>query len=452
MRSGLKLLLITLPLTLTGVGFLAFTVANKAPPTRTELAERTTAVRVITASPVEITPQISGFGLVKPARTYEAIAQVGGTADYVNPALQKGAILPAGTVLLRLSPTDFNLAIAQATANIRAAEARLAEMTVSAANLSAALEIERETLALKTRDLERAERLFKSGSVAQTTRDNARAAQLAQRQKVQNVESSRALLPTQRAVQSEQIAVYQANLDTAKLNLARTELTLPFAARVASVALEVGQFVRAGATTAQFDGVDAAEVEAQVSVADLRDLLQLSLPKNAPAIVDPAAMNDALRSLGLSASVSLRLGDEQIVWQGRVDRISDTIDPKTGTLGVIVRVDNAYTSAEPGARPPLTKGMFVEVNLQAPPLVGLVLPRNAVQNGRVLLVDGDNRLRVGQVSTLLVQDDITMIASGLEEGARVVVSAISPVIDGMLLETTEDMALTARLANMGVAQ
>jgi multidrug efflux pump subunit AcrA (membrane-fusion protein) len=452
MRSGLKLLLITLPLTLSGAGFLAYSVTSKAPPARTELAERATSIRIITAEPVEITPQISGFGIVKPARTYEAIAQVGGTADYVNPALQKGAILPAGTVLLRLSPTDFNLAIAQALANIRAAVARLSELTISESNLVAALEIERETLALKANDLERAERLFKRGSVAQTTRDNARAAHLAQRRKVQNVESSLALLPTQRAVQSEQIAVYQASLDTAKLNLARTELTLPFTARVAGVAIEVGQFVRVGATTAQFDGVDTAEIEAQVSVANLRDLLQLSRPENAPAIVDPSAMNDALRGLGLRASVQLRLGNEQIVWQGTMDRISDTIDPKTGALGVIVRVDNAYTSAAAGARPPLTKGMFVEVSLQARPLTGLVLPRSAVQNGRVFLVDDDSRLRIVQVTPLLAQNDITMIASGLNQGDRVVVSKITPVIAGMLLETTQDTALMAQLANTGAAK
>ncbi|NOX72171.1 MAG: efflux RND transporter periplasmic adaptor subunit [Alphaproteobacteria bacterium] len=452
MRTGLKLLLITLPLTLSGVGFLAYTVINKAPPARTELAERAIAVRVITAKPFEITPQISGFGLVKPARTYAAIAQVGGTADYVNPALQKGAILPAGTVLLRLSPTDFNLAIAQALANIRAAEARLSELTISGANLTAALEIEREALDLKARDLERAARLFKGGAVAQTTLDNARAAHLAQRQKVQNVESALALLPTQREVQSEQIAVYRASLDTAKLNLARTELTLPFAARVAAVTVQTGQFVRTGTTAAQFDGVDAAEIEAQVSVADLRRLLRLSLPMNSTAILDPASMNDVLHNLGLRASVHLRLGNEQIVWQGSVDRISDTIDPKTGTLGVIVRVDNAYTSANPGTRPPLTKGMFVEVNLQAPPISGLILPRSAVQNGRVLLVDSDNRLRIAEVTTSLAQGDITMIASGLSQGDRVVVSAVSPVIDGMLLETTKDVALMAQLAKSGAAK
>ncbi len=88
----------------------------------------------------------------------------------------------------------------------------------------------------------------------------------------------------------------------------------------------------------------------------------------------------------------MRLGGEQIDWVGTVNRTSDTIDPQTGTFGVIVRVDNAYTSASPGRRPPLTKGMFVEVSLQAPPRIGLVVPRSAVRNGRVLLVDGDSRL------------------------------------------------------------
>ncbi len=51
---------------------------------------------MIIARTQTVTPSIVGFGLVNPARTYEAIAQVGGTVDYVNPALQKGAILPAG--------------------------------------------------------------------------------------------------------------------------------------------------------------------------------------------------------------------------------------------------------------------------------------------------------------------------------------------------------------------
>ena len=60
--------------------------------------------------------------------------------------------------------------------------------------------------------------------------------------------------------------------------------------------------------------------------------------------------------------------------------MSDTIDPKTGTLGVIVVVEAAYGSAVPGAKPPLTKGMFVEVSIAGHPVTGLAVPRCALSH------------------------------------------------------------------------
>ncbi|MGB7244460.1 MAG: HlyD family efflux transporter periplasmic adaptor subunit, partial [Sulfitobacter sp.] len=377
MRPGLKLLLITLPIIAIGAGILAYVIATGAPPERTRLAERATPVRVITAKTQSVAPRIVGFGLVRPARTYEAIAQVGGTVEHVNPGLQKGAILPAGAVLLRVSPADFKLAIAQADANIRAAEARLSEIAVSETNQIAALDIEREALALRAADLVRTETLFQNGTISQTSVDAARTAHLAQRQKVQSLESALALLPTQRTVQTEQIAVYRVSLETAKLNLARTELTLPFAARVAAVSVETGQFLRSGTTAAVLDGIEAGEVEAQVPIAALRVLLRSTLNDAQAISLDPSAMTDVLRRLGLTAMVHLRLEDDTVSWPAKVDRISDSIDQKTGTLGVIVRVDEAYSGVEPGKRPPLTKGMFVEVSLQGQPQNGIWVPRSA---------------------------------------------------------------------------
>nr|WP_306264659.1 hemolysin D [Pararhizobium sp. IMCC3301] len=449
MKNGLKLLLVTLPIILLGVAVVALVLVYRPAPERNKLAERATAVRVVIARSQAVAPLATGFGIVHPARTYEAIAQVGGTAEYVNPALQKGAILPAGSVLLRLAQADFNLAIAQIQANIRAAEAKLAELSVSRENLSSALAIEKETLALKTADLERAETLFAGGTVSQSSRDTAQAAHLAQRQKVLSVESSLALLPTQHAVQAEQIAVYQVNLDTARLNLERTQLSLPFAARVASVSVEVGQFVRAGQTAALLDGIEAAEIDAQVSVAELRTLVQSTQPDTQAFALDPSAMTEVMRGLGLTAKVRLRLGSEFLQWPATVDRISDTIDQKTGTLGMIVRVDTPYTSAEPGSRPPLTKGMFVEVAMTAPPVEGVVVPRSALRNEQLMLADADDRLQLVNVSTRFVQGEIAVISDGLQPGERVIVSAPSPVMAGMLLAVTEDAALMAHLATTG---
>ena len=441
MKPAFKLLLITAPLVVVGALVLGNIISNKTPPARVELAERATAVRVIEAREYAVRPSLTANGLVSPSRTFEAIAQVGGTAEYVNPSLHKGEILPEGALLLRLSSEDIDLAIAQARANIRAAEAKLAEMAVSEQNQRAALAIEEDTLAIKSTDLARSESLFASQTVSQTVLDNARAALLAQSQKVQNIRSALNLFPTQRAVQVEQIAVYQANLASAELNLARSEVRLPFTARVSLVNVEEGQFVKAGQTIASFDGIEAAEAEAQVSLADLSVLLGEARVQAGISVVDPETMSSVLKSLGIEAVVRLRLGDEYLEWPATLDRLSNVIDPKSGTLGVIVRVESAYSSADATPRPPLTKGMFVEVELTAPPVSGVVIPRGALDQGRVLVADPEGRLRLQTVTPAMVQGDIAVLREGLAAGSMVVVSRPRPVIPGMLLLPTIDNAL-----------
>ena len=452
MNKVLKLGLITLPIAAIGAGILAFVVSNSAPPARIELAERAYTVRVITAETMDITPSAVGFGLVTPARTFSAIAEVSGTVEYLHPDLRDGQILPAGAVLLRLSPVDFNLAIAQANANIRAAQARLAELDVAESNQRAALEIEQEALAVKATDLARAEALYTAGTMPQTGRDAVRAAHLVQRQKVQSAESALALIPTQREVQVEQIAIYQTTLATAERNLDRSELRLPFTARVATHSVEVGQFLSAGHTAASLDSVDVAEVEVQLAMHTLRNLLRRGMTQDKGLPLDPTRMSAVLRERDLSAEVRLRLGDAQVTWPGVVDRISDEIDQKSGTIGVVVRVENAYGQSRQGLRPPLTKGMFVDVVLRAQPITGVVLPRSVLQGGQVHLVDEDSRLNIRDASPKLVQGGIALFTDGIEDGARVVLATPDPVIEGLLLDPHPDKTLMPQLLAQDAAQ
>ncbi len=445
MRNGLKLLLLTLPLAALGAGFLVYTVKTKAPPAQIDAAEVATPVRVIATAETALRPVVTGFGLVAPAETFEAIAQVGGTVAWVNPDLSRGAILPAGADLLRIAPDDYDLALAQAEANIRAAQAKLAELAVSADNQRAALEIERDVLALRTDELARAEALLEGGSRSQAAVDTARAAWLAQRQKVQSIESTLALIPSQTAGLEESAASARTAGETARLNLARTSLTLPIAARVAQVSVEEGRFLRAGETAAVLDGIAEAEVEAQVPVSELRRLLRLAAPDAAAFAVDPAAMTAVLRGLDLGAEVRLDLGDDVLSWPGRVDRVSDTIDPKTGTLGVIVVVEAAYASAVHGAQPPLTKGMFVAVEIAGRPVTGLAVPRSALRDGAVFVAGDGDRLERREVSAALVQDDIALVSGGLSAGDKVVVSDLVVPVVGMALAPVADGALEARL-------
>ncbi|MBV1868317.1 MAG: hypothetical protein KUG69_10500 [Marinosulfonomonas sp.] len=449
MKNGFKLLLITLPIAAVGAGILAFVISNKAPPERIELIERANAVRVITAEIHTIAPTVIGFGLVTPARTFDAIAAVAGLVEYVSPELRNGQILPAGTVLLRLSPVEFKLAISQSNANIRAAEARLGEIKVSEANQRRALEIEREALAVKTADLTRTSALLAAGTLTQSSHDAARAAHLAQRQKVQGIESTLTLFPTQRAVQIEQIAVYQTNLATAQLNLERSELTLPFTGRVATHTVEVGQYLRAGETAATLDGIDQAEIEVQLSLEALRGVMQSATSQSSGQPIDPTRMGDVLHGLDLTAQVRLRLGTDSVSWTGTIDRISDGVDQRAGTIGVVVVVQAAYGQIGNSNRPPLTKGMFVDVALKAPPITGVVLPRSALHGEQIHIVDAENRLQFVTAQPALVQGEIALFTSSIPEGSRVVLSTPDPVIEGLLLDPHEDTNLMPRLLAEG---
>ncbi len=449
MHPALKIALVTLPLTLVGAGILAVVVRSGPPPAQIEPTERAIAVRMVQITPQSITPHVSGFGLVQPAHVYEAIPQVSGIVEIVNPDLKKGQILPAGAQLLGLAPADFTLAVAQSRANIRAAQARLDEISVSEANQKAALAIEHATLQLREQELARAETLLAGGTMSQSKRDAAQSALLAQRQKVQSVENALALLPTQREIQREQIAASQISLELAELNLQRTKLTLPFAARVASATLEVGEYARAGAAVAVLDGIDTAEIEAQIAVTQLRDLMLQAVPADATMPLDPSTMSDMLGQLGLSAKVRLHLGQDIVEWPATLDRLSDTIDTRTGALGVIVQVADAYGGATPGQRPPLTKGMFVEVILSGPPIDGLVVPRNAIRDGKILSIGNENRLVQTPVDTLYEQGEFAVLQATTDTPHQIVVSKPIPLMPGMLLNPVIDQALQHQLDKIG---
>ena len=139
-------------------------------------------------------------------------------------------------------------------------------------------------------------------------------------------------------------------------------------------------------------------------------------------------------------------GDDIVEWPARFARIGDTVDPKTRTISAIVAVDGAYAKATPGQRPPLIKGMFVEIEIRTRARdESIVVPRSAFHDGRLYVVNVDSRLDIRSVTTGLVQGDLAAIDKGIEPGERIVVSDLIPAVAGMLLAPQSDDELLARL-------
>ena len=147
--------LLVLPPVVVGVALVAWMAANNAGPEQAPLAERSRAVRVISAPKVEIVPRALGYGYVQPERVWEAVAQVGGQIVEKHPQLKQGAIVAEGEILLRIDPTDYELAVQRIDGEIRGARAALAELDVEQTNIRSSLAIDVGALDLAVREVER---------------------------------------------------------------------------------------------------------------------------------------------------------------------------------------------------------------------------------------------------------------------------------------------------------
>lgn len=432
-----------IPVVLAGAAVLYFLIGGREPE-QAPPSERVRTVRVIAAPLVPVVPRAVGYGYVEPATVWEAVAEVSGKIIDAHPRLDPGEILPAGAVLLRIDPTDYRLAVAQIEANIRSARAELAELAVRASNTRASLKIEADALALSEKDLERKRELLKRGNVSQSAVDEQERNVLTHAQSVQSLQNTLNLVPAERDALEARLAVYEAQLAAARRDLERTTITLPFDARIAQVNVELAQFAKEAQVLVVADSIDVAEVAAQIPIDKFRNLLPREAGREGLTM---AEMERVPELLNLDAVVRLRAGDFTVEWAARFARISATIDPETRTVGVIVAVDEPYARARPPVRPPLVKNMFVEVELRGRPLPATpVVPRSALAGDEVFVAGRDNRLERRKVVVSLLQTNFAAIAEGLEAGETVVVSDLTPAIDGMLVEPVPDEALAERIA------
>ncbi len=427
---------------LVGIVILVVLVKAKQAPEQAAPLERSRAVRVIPVPQVDLVPRVRGYGTVTPGRVWEAVAQVSGKIVETHPKLDEGQFLHAGSTLLRIDPADYKLEITQIQGDIAATHAQLAELDVREQNTRNALAIEKESLQLSERELRRKRDLVKKGTLPQSDADKEQRTVLAQRQSVTGQENTLRLLPVERQLLQAQLARYQAKRNAARLDLERTTVSLPFTARIAQVNVENNQYVRVGDTLVVADDISVAEVVVRIAMQRFRNVVET---RDEPIRSLPDA--DLGDLLGISASV--RLPEFDIRWPARLVRFSPTIDPDTRTIGGIVEVDEPYSQARPGIRPPLVKEMFVEVLLWGRPRTDtLVVPRTALHDGRVYLVNGDGRLEIRPVAIGLIQPELVSIDHGLKAAEQLVISDLVPAIQGMRLEPHVDEEALERLVKL----
>jgi RND family efflux transporter MFP subunit len=413
-----------LPPLLIGVAALILAPQLKRGPQTEAVVERAVKVRAMKVSRLAVIPRAVGYGTVLPARSWEAVAEVIGQVAWVSPDLKSGHTIPAGTELLRIEDANYRLALTQVEAQLQASDVR-GRTTRASLNIA-----EREYRLLRE-DYERNLTLADAGGLSQTAAEASERQMLNGESQTQNLKNALDLNEAERKV-------LIAQKEIAELDLARTVVVAPFEVRIVDVNIGASQYVGKGQLLFTADGLKTAEIEASFPIGRLRPLIR-SLDRDDAATAD-------IGVLGLGAMVRLRTASHDIEWPARVQRVAGSVDPQTQSLGVVVAVDNPAALAEPGKRPPLFRNTFVEVELTSTPQEGrLVVPVSALHQGRIYVVNEDNRLELRKVEVDFTQDSYAVLNRGIKPGERIVTSDLASAVAGMLLAPQEDKKSKQRL-------
>ena len=410
------------PIVIGIVIFIAFK-SGQQPPQPSDTGEIARSVRTLQIHKTDFVPIAQGYGVVQPAQVWKSIAEVSGRIIEMHARLENGEIIEQGETLFQIDPVDYELNLAQA-------KSHLAELDVQQSNTKASLKIEKKNLALAKKEHARLQKLAKKGSVSQSNVDSAERTMHSSNALVQNLNNSLALLPTQRNLQL-------AKITQSERDLASATVIAPFNLRVSSMSIEADQYVTKGQHMFSGDSVNRVEIIAQIAISSLKNLF-IDRP-DTPKEINFFAQN--LSSFtGFKPTITLDMGLGQTAsWQATFIRFTDGVDTQTRTIGVVVAVEDPMQKTIPGVRPPLSKGMFVEVAIAGHTQADkIVIPRSALRNGKVYVIDAQDRLQIRTVKKLYDQQDKSIIGEGLNDGEQLVLTDLIPAIQGMLLKAIND--------------
>jgi RND family efflux transporter MFP subunit len=409
----------------------AMMMRNQAPVEHQNIGLVPKQVGVIEVVSQKIHPTTTAYGSVEHGVALQNRAEVSGKISYMHPDLKQGGSIAAGVLVLRIDPEDVEVTLKQSEADLQSNLSSLQQLDEEEKTSRRSLRLAQDSLNVGRKELQRIQDMWDKRLIARSVLDTEKQSLLQLQQTVSDLQGQLNTYVSRRASAQAQIERASQQVRSQQTSLGRTELYMPFDARIGSVPVDKGEYVSVGTALFEALATDRVEITAQLPIQQMAKLVS-------GASLSTAKMGEVLQQLGLKAKVSLVGGQKQAVWQAEVIRFSEAIDPVRRTLGIVVAVDNPYEKIIPGKRPPLIKGMYTAVDLYAPAIDALVIPRKAIHEGRVYLVGAEQKLEIQAVEVLFTQGDFVLISEGLSVGDKVIVNDLIPVIKGMPLAPVTD--------------
>ncbi|MGP2865947.1 efflux RND transporter periplasmic adaptor subunit [Serratia nevei] len=339
-------------------------------------AEQEVGVVTLRGRPVTLSSELTGR--VNATMTSDVRPQVDGIIK--QRLFTEGAEVKAGQVLYQIDPASYQASYDQAAAQLKNAQA-----TVQSTRLKS----------------QRYAALVKENGVSQQDADDAKAAYLA-------------------AVAS--VAQYQAALETARINLAYTQVRAPIGGRIGISSVTPGALVT------------ASQTDALATIRAL-DPIYVDLTQSSAQLLKLRRQQAALQR-GAVTPVAIKLEDgTPYAHAGKLELTEVTVDEATGSVTLRAVFPNPEHELLPGMYVHATVDNGVDPKAILAPQQGIT--RNAKGEATALVVDEQNKVVQRTVSAERVVGSNWLIDSGLNEGDRLIVEGTSKVTIGAAVKSVE---------------
>ncbi len=352
-------------------------------PERAAHRELTQPVREATAITGDMPVSLQGIGTVAPLATVTVKTQINGQLTEVG--FKEGQLVKKGDFLAQIDPRPYQVALEQAQGQL-AHDQALVEQARS--------------------DLKRYQTLLRQDSISRQQAEN-------QRFLVQQYQGS--------------IQTDQANINSAKLNLAYCHIISPIDGRVGLRQVDAGNYVQTSDPT----GIVVITQLQPISVV-------FPLPQD--------EVDRVMARLRQGAKLPVTAYDHantKPIATGTLETVDNQVDTTTGTVKLRATFPNTDNALFPNE--------FVNAHLLVNTLAAVVLaPTAAVQTGvpgtYVWLVKPDSTVTVRKVTLGPSDGEHTAVLSGLQAGDKVVIDGIDRLREGMKVEVPTARPVAAQSA------
>ena len=375
-----KQIIIPIVILATGIAAMAVFSSMKKPPEEKVEVDNTPIVAVSDISVTPMTLEVNSYGMVTPKYETELIAQVNGEIVELSETFLRGGFVKKNQLLARIDPNDYQAALIDAQAAMATARAAL-ETEVAQGKV--------------------AEREWKQITDTSPTELSLRKPQLAQ--------------------ELARVKAAQASVLRAERNLERTEIRAPYDAMINSRNIGLGSFVSIGTKIGHVLATDTAEIRLPVADNQL----------------------EFLANQGVNAQVNLfgKYAGKETQWSATIKRNEGVIDNKSRMGYLVAELNDPYQLNNKTEQNiiPLRFGSYVNAKIVGNNIAQATsVPRHLVVNGKVAILDSDSRLHYVAIDIVRQQGSNVIVANGLIEGDRLIVSALDYPVDGMKLALVGD--------------